>query len=415
MKKLLALLFFMFLFMTENNAQIKNDKWLGALLRKNASPLLTDVLNSPDIFRYQIIYTKIDRNKNNLPKFTHYYLNTDKERYFYPASMVKLPVVLVALAKINSLKNKGINKYSAMLTDSSFSGQTAVTRDSTAASGLPSIDHYVKKIFVVSDNDAYNRLYEFCGQQYLNETLWKKGYKDMRITRRFVKMTHEENRHTNQVRFIEKGREAYIQPPATSNARFDFSKKIWMGKTHWDADDNVINAPYDFTKHNKATLQDLQLMLQTVLFPQSVPAAGRFDLTEDDYRTLYQYMSEKPSESIYPKYDTSQFFDSYTKFFFFRDGKRPVPDYIRSFNKTGWSHGFLTDVCYLVDFKNNIEFMLSGSIYVNSDEVLNDNKYEYTETGYPFFREVGEKIYEYELNRKRIVMPDLSRWKLQYD
>lgn len=59
--------------------------------------------------------------------------------------------------------------------------------------------------------------------------------------------------------------------------------------------------------------------------------------------------------------------------------------------------------------------MLSGSIYVNSDEVLNDNKYEYTETGYPFFREVGEKIYDYELKRKRIVTPDLSKWKLLYD
>ena len=415
MKKACFVVISLLLTMAIVNAQNKNNEWLDALLRKAASPLLLSILNNQETFRYQLIYTKINRNRDNKPNFTHYYLNVDDELYFYPASMVKLPTALVALEKINALKSKGVNKHSAMLTDSSFSGQTAVTEDSTSASGLPSIDHYIKKVFTVSDNDAYNRLYEFCGQQTLNETLWKKGYTNMRITRRFVKMTPEENRYTNQIRFIEKGQEVYIQPPAKSEARFDFSKKIQIGKAHFDQDDVLVNEPYDFTTHNKATLKDLQLMMQSVLFPASVPEKRRFALTQDDYRTLYQYMSERPSESLFPKYDTTEFFDSYTKFFFFRDGKRPIPDYIRSFNKTGWSHGFLTDVCYIVDFKNNIEFMISGSIYVNSDEVLNDNKYEYEETGYPFFREAGEKIYEYELQRKRTVTPDLSQWKLKYD
>jgi len=38
---------------------------------------------------------------------------------------------------------------------------------------LPSIAQYIKKIFLVSDNDAFNRLYEFLGQHYLNERLWE--------------------------------------------------------------------------------------------------------------------------------------------------------------------------------------------------------------------------------------------------
>lgn len=413
--KILSAIFFTLFFMTRSNAQIKNDTWLETLLRKQASPLLLNILNNPKTYRQQIIYTKIDRDKANQPKFTSFYLNVDKDMFFYPASMVKLPTVLTALEKINSLKQKGINKYSTMLTDSAFSGQTSVHEDSSSATGMPSINHYIKKIFVVSDNDAYNRLYEFCGQQYLNETLWKKGYTDMRITRRFTKMTEEENKHTNPIRFMEDGQIKYEQPATESFAKFDFSKSIFIGRAHWDANDSLINTPYDFTRHNKATLEDFQLLLQSVLFPESVAKNRRFNLTADDYKMLYQYMSEKPSESIYPKYDTAEFFDSYTKFFFFKDGKRPIPDYIRSFNKTGWSHGFLTDVCYIVDFKNNIEFMLSGSIYVNSDGVLNDNKYEYEETGYPFFRETGEAIYNYELKRKRTQKPLLSKWLLKYD
>ena len=91
-----------------------------------------------------------------------------------------------------------------------------------------------------------------------------------------------------------------------------------------------------------------------------------------------------------------------------------IPDHIRVFNKAGWSYGYLTDYCYVVDFKNNTEFMLSATIYVNSDGILNDNKYDYETIGFPFFKEVGTILYNYELNKKRAVIPDLSRWKTVY-
>jgi len=155
--------------------------------------------------------------------------------------------------------------------------------------------------------------------------------------------------------------------------------------------------------------------MQSVLFTGTTSVKQRFVLSEDDYHFLYQYMSELPSESNYPKYDTVEFFDSYTKFFLFKDGKQTIPEYIRVFNKPGWSYGFLTDIAYIVDFKNNIEFMLSATIYVNKDGVLNDDKYEYEETGYPFFKEVGNILYDYELKRGRKHLPDLSVFKLKYN
>jgi hypothetical protein len=113
-------------------------------------------------------------------------------------------------------------------------------------------------------------------------------------------------------------------------------------------------------------------------------------------------------------YDSVSFFDSYAKFFFFRAGHGSIPPYIRSFNKPGWSYGFLTDIAYIADFKNGVEFMLSGTIYVNRDGVLNDDKYEYEEIGWPFFKEVGEIIYRYELERTRAHRPDLSRFRMDY-
>ncbi len=168
----------------------------------------------------------------------------------------------------------------------------------------------------------------------------------------------------------------------------------------------------DFTTHNNVPLEDLQRILQSALFPGSVPARQRFSLTENDYRFLYEYMSKLPGESKFPKYDTTEYFDSYTKFFMFKSGKTKIPAHIKVFNKTGWSYGFLTDIACIIDFKNKVEFMLSGTIYVNRDGILNDDKYEYEELGYPFFKEVGNIIYRYELERKRKFVPDLENFNI---
>ncbi|RYY10325.1 MAG: hypothetical protein EOO04_37065 [Chitinophagaceae bacterium] len=223
-------------------------------------------------------------------------------------------------------------------------------------------------------------------------------------------MNEDENRHTNQVRFFKGSDTLYVQPAAFNTAPFDFSRKAFIGNAYYDREEKLIDSPMNFTTHNNAPLADLQQIMQSVLFPESVSADKRFLLTPDDYRFLYRYMSMLPYESSYPSYDTSEYFDSYTKFFMFKSGHSTIPAHIKVFNKTGWSYGFLTDVAYIIDLKNGVEFMLSGVIYVNSDGVLNDDKYEYEQTGYPFFKEIGDIIYQYELNRPRKHKPDLSKF-----
>ena len=178
--------------------------------------------------------------------------------------------------------------------------------------------------------------------------------------------------------------------------------------------DKLVNEPFDFTQHNNLSLHTMQQMLQSVMFPQSVPAKQRFQLTEDDYRFLHQYLSQYPSETPDPKYDTATFYDSYVKFFF-RDSTHTMPAGVRVFNKVGWSYGFLTDVSYITDFTNKVEYMLSATLYVNEDEILNDGKYEYEAIGHPFLYQLGQTIYQHELQRKRKHRPDLSFFQLTYE
>lgn len=387
----------------------KSDKWLYNLLYEEGSPLLKKVLSHPDIYRYQIMYTQIDRDKFNSPYFKTYRVNVDRNRYFNPASTVKLPTALVALEKLNNLKIRELNKYSDMITDSGFRRQTKVLQDSSSESGYPSVANYIKKVFLVSDNDAYNRLYEFDGQQVLNESIWKKGYKDVRITRRFYPMNEEENRYTNPIRFYKDGKLVYEQPAVYSKVKFKFPKeRILVGKAHIDANDVKVNEPMDFTHHNNFPLEDQQKILRSILFPQSVGKKERFNLTPDDYSFLYRYMSMLPGQSDHPAYDTTEYFDTYAKFFLYRATKSPVPPSVRIFSKAGWSYGFLTDNAYIVDLQNHTEFMIAATIYVNSDGIINDDKYDYDDIGYPFFKEIGEIIYHRELKRTKKYPANLS-------
>ena len=396
-------------------SQPRTDSLLLKLLSGSSYSLVKDVINQKDSFRLQIIYTEINRNRFNEPSFRNYYFNVDTNIYFNPASTVKLPLALLALEKLNELDKKQVNKYSDMLIDSSQSWQSPAYTDYTSEDGKPSIAQYIRKAFLVSDNDAYNRLYQFVGPQTINRKLHDKGFDGTRITRQFLGLTVQQNRYTNAIRFVNKENSLlYLQPAAFNPDSFYFGKTIKLGKGYMNSKDSLINEPIDFTKVNCLPLEDLQQMVKSVMFPESMPKSRRFKLTKNDYSFLYQYLSQFPGETNYPKYDSSEYYDSYVKFFF-RNESHKMPADVRVFNKVGWAYGFLIDASYIADFKNDVEYMLSAVIYVNKDGILNDNVYEYDSIGWPFMYQLGQTIYQYELQRPRQFRPDLKKFKVKYE
>jgi hypothetical protein len=339
----------------------------------------------------------------------------NRDFYFYPASTVKLPLAALSLEKLNRLGIAGVTKFTRLAFDSSYSGQVGMIRDSTSETGYPSIAQFVRKAFLISDNDAYNRMYEFVGQEEINRRLHAMGYPEMRIVRQFMPLNESENRHTNALRFLDdNGNLLYSQPPVFNRDSFRFGPEAKLGIGYLNAHDSLIQRPMDFTRHNRIPLEDLQQLMQTVLFPLSVPQLKRFKLSDDDYAFLYRYLSQYPSETPFPKYDTSVFYDSYVKFYF-QEGGHNMPAQIRVFNKVGWAYGFLTDVSYIVDFSNRIEFMITTTVYTNEDGILNDNTYEYETLALPFLYRIGQDIYQYDLKRPRKFKPDLTRFRLLYE
>ncbi len=373
------------------------------------------VLANPETFRYQIIYTQINRDKNGTPHFTNYKLNVDPNKYFNPASMVKMPLAFLSLEKLHELNKPAVNKYTSILYDSSYQRQVAMYVDSSSANKKPSIAHFIKRAFLISENDPYNRMYQFVGQRDINRKLQQKGYGSNRITRQFMGYTEDQNRHTNGIRFVDdQNKILYKQAPQYNTDSFAFGAPVLIGNAHWNSNDELVQGPFDFTKHNNVSLEDFQQMLQSVVFPSSVSKEKRFNFSEEDRLFLLQFLSQYPSETNYPKYDSEHFYDSYVKFFF-QDSTHSMPRNIRVFNKVGWAYGFLTDVSYVLDTVNNIDYMLSATLYVNSDGVVNDSKYDEATVGFPFLKQIGNAFYQYELTRTRENKPILHNPVKQYE
>lgn len=393
------------------HAQFQSDNFIEKLLKKHPERF-SAILENPEKYKVQVLYTKIDRNKNNVPHFTTHGYRVNTGEYFYPASTVKLPAVALAFEKLNKL---GIDKNTPMLTDAARPEQTAVKADTSAEDGMPSVAHYARKILLASDNDAFNRLYEFIGQQEFNDSLHRKGFKDTRIVHRLSSpIGPEDNRYTNPIRFEKNGKIIFEQPARYNEKEYHAPGPILLGKGYMK-DGVLVNEPFDFTRKNFFPLEEQHRLLKTLFFPDQVPASQRFNLTTADYRFIYQYMSQFPVETSFPASYTDDYYDGFVKFLLFGATKTRLPRHIRLFNKCGDAYGFLLDNAYIADFEKGIEFMVTAVIYCNEDGVFNDDRYDYDTIGLPFMANLGKTLFEYELSRKHTNRPDLSRFEVEYD
>ncbi len=371
-----------------------------------------DTLIRPE-YEIQIIYTQIDRDAQQRPHFTTWTFQADSNQYFYPASMVKMPLALLALEKINGLRQYAhprFDKYTPYRMDSLRPFQRPNVRDTTNPGGLPSIAHDARQIFVVSDNPSYNHLFDFLGREYQNTVLRQKGYTSTGIMRRFYAGARD-NSYSSPMTFLEKDGTTMWRQEELHDVQTWPNKQrgLKKGKGYINGKDSLVREPFDFSNQNWFSLTDMEKMIRAVMFPEAVPARQRFNLTPDDYRFVRHYMGIFPRECDHPRYsDPKEYYDGYCKFFLYGDTQAQQSGRVRVFNKVGFAYGTLTDAAYIADFDNKVEFIVAATILCNRDEVFNDDKYEFDAVGFPFFGQLGRAIHAYEIKRPRKVKPDLS-------
>ncbi len=406
----------MFMGIMTSAMTLAQDNVIERLLSSNPA-YFKKLTDNPSKYRLQILYTQIDRDVTNKPTFTTHAYRVDANEYFYPASTVKLAASVLALEKVNRLK---IDKSTTFQTLKNRPTQLEVLTDTSAANGKPSIAHYIKKILLVSDNEAYNRLYEFLGQKDFNQIMASKGFEGVRFTHRLqTSIPLLENQYTNPVQFVNDQGNVLFHQKERFNKKQIQSPNPWqtiLGKGVMNDSGRITMHPVTFGLKNSFPLQAQHDFLKRLMFPESFAKKNRFKLTNDDYAFLYRYLSEYPTESKKPTYSAdSTIGPAYCKFLYYGGAThaRINPD-VRIFNKVGDAYGFLLDNAYFVDFKNKVEFMVTATIYCNEDEIFNDDVYEYETIGFPFFKQLGEVIYQYELGRPKANLPNLDYLKFTY-
>ncbi|TGE05181.1 serine hydrolase [Hymenobacter fodinae] len=396
----------------EAPVRVANSRLLDSLLR--ADPRLLPVVQRAEEYELQIIYTQINRDAQSQPHFVQHEFRLDARQYFNPASMVKLPTVALSLEKLNQLQVQGLNRRTPMATLADHSCQTAAPYIVSADSDkVNTVGNYIKRMLLVSDNQAYNRLYEFLGQGPLNQRLKQLGYPNARIVRRFAPCDTAANRYTNPISFRSaQTKEVVYQQPAVVN-RQPLSAPlghITKGRAY-QAGGHIIQQPYDFTTANYLPLADVTDMLRAILFPEATPANQRFQLTPLDYAFLRYYLYQTPHGSGYSLYQSARYFDAYKKYLYYgRSPKATAQSGLHIYNIVGMSHGYLADVAYFADSTQHTEFLLSAVLYVNKDGVINDGKYEYESVGLPFLAALGQQIQQYEAKRIRPYPAKLDEW-----
>lgn len=369
-----------------NIQSCQSQKTVLEQLANSENDLLKPIFSDPGKYELQIIYTQINRNEDGTLEFKDFTYRLDHEAYFYPASTVKLPVAVLALEKLNTIKK----------------GKPSLNRNTRYVIEGDSLEHSiaadVEAIFAVSDNEANNRLFEFLGQDYINQKLKEKGLAHVRISHR-LSTANSEATDTRQISFKDSGNnENYNIPVTRNNAAEPLNLNSIEKGFGYMENDSLVNEAFNFALKNYFPLQAQHQLMKQLIFPDKFPKEKRFDLLEEDREFLLKSMAQLPGEAGYVG---EEYYDSYGKFFLFGDSKDPISNQFKIYNKVGYAYGTLTETAYITDELRGVEFLLSATLLVNKNGIFNDNNYEYETLGIPFMAALGREIYERELIRKK--------------
>ena len=353
------------------------------LIIKKREPQLKPVYKNKENHNLQILYTKVVRDSLGMPSFIEYDYKIDSNQYFYPASTMKLPIVALTLQKINELRNTGIN----ITVESKILLLSAdqITTETT-------FKDLISKVFLVSDNSASNILINFLGYNYFNKQMREKGLNTIVLNHKFNPDPYVKT----DWKIYTLDRDLISKDETQEIIEHNNLDNLLQGKFQILNGEEVAT-PFNFKTKNRASLRDLDGVMKRIIYPDLFQEQDRINLSDQDYNFLRYWMSRFTFEDIGIEYQKdSKYFDSYNKFFIYGDSTNAVDRKIRIYNKVGVAYGALTDISYIRDYQKNIEFFLSATIYVNQNQIVNDNIYEYDDLGIPFLAELARQVYKLE-------------------
>lgn len=333
------------------------------------------IADAPTI-RLQMLVTEVHDGRRRDHEF-----RADAE-YFYPASTIK---VLGAITAVHAFEKMGAPINSQLKWTDITAGGSALT---VADKGDIRLDREIRRMLIISDNESFNLCYDIVGQREMNDLAHSWGLKSVRINHRLSRSVRPEMRtvtggvtiHVNEERVIEiERRDGMISNPCPPIAGLQVGEGVMRGES-------VTPGPMDFTNRNRISLHDLHEMTIALTHP----ALTEVHIPIRDIDTVTAAMATLPRDSKDPEFDGAKYTDDWGKFFLPGVSRIIDPARIRIENKVGLAYGFLIDSARIVDMSTEREFFMTVAMYVNSDGVLNDDRYEYETIGLPLMADLGE-------------------------
>ena len=229
-------------------------------------------------WRTKVLIVKVNEN-SNYRKLNYYHynsvyqdsnLNTNQDSadrgFFNPASTIKVGIISLALEKLNTLKLPKESKYRA-------AGSTQ----------WYSFDEDIKKILLLSDNQATNRIILFLGFDHINLSMRAKGLRYFEVNRLMLNQGTRVNSPAFELMFERKILKTLPQTVKNKYSCFEIRRVIG----------------------NCATATELADVLIRLIDSEAYPSGVGFSLREEDRLWAQKIMSKTPKELGFDREDTS--------------------------------------------------------------------------------------------------------------
>ncbi len=354
-------------------------------LRNN--DFLKEIIKDKEDYEIQVLLTKINQN-NTQVNFQKYEFQLDDNQYFYPASTNKLPIVILTLKKINELRSKGseITLKSKIILNYKDDSSELELRDS-----ITSFQNLIADVFLVSDNSASNILIDFIGYNYFNNEMKNAGFQKTYLNHKFnpdpyVYSTWQISDLDNNLISSTNDDQKIIKADDKTNGLDKGERRYFKGQ--------ILNESLNFSEKNRSSITDMHNLIKYIFYPEIFDSNNTFNLNVEDYDFLRYWMSRFTYEDIGEKFiGDENFFETYNKFFIHGDEQSVSNEQIRVYNKIGQAYGTSIDNGLIKNYQDNIEFILTATIYTNKNKVINDNEYEYDDIAVPFLAKLSRAIY----------------------
>lgn len=377
---------------TRNSEEPIEPDFLQGIYGKDT--LVDHVLDNREKYRFQFMLTEIVGTDSTLYLGkTHDF--SVPQWYFYPASMVKLPTALLSLEKLNEI---GFSTQAILKFNQDFECGNMRFIDESRRSNL-TFEKMIRELIIVSNNTYYNSLYHFLTPQRINKELLQKELSQTKIYKDFSGCEIPLNLRTHSFTVEEQKSEKTFKQEESHLELIEFAQnyrydptKLMGSKNEYRGD--IVDGPFDFNYNLEYPLNDIHSTTMRLFFPAFFNENQRWNIREKDRELLIEAMKSVPSDLGEKKYfDQRKYPDNLYKYIVHGDGNTQFDD-VLTYGKIGISYGFVTESAYVVDPKTGKRFVLTASMYVNSNDTVNDGKYEYEEIARPFLARFGQLILE---------------------